>query len=72
MIEGQPENSAASTQSLQEKQEEILIANILEHVPGWSEAVQASEQLEIRRLNGLSNACYKVALKSDVQLPPNC
>ena len=67
MIEGQPENSAASTQSLQEKQEEILIANILEHVPGWSEAVQASEQLEIRRLNGLSNACYKVALKSDVQ-----
>ena len=45
MIEGQtePTPAAVSTQSLEEKQQEALIANILEHVPGWSEAVQASD-----------------------------
>lgn len=48
------------------EREEAIIANILEHVQGWSDAVQAPEQVEIKLLNGLSNACYKVALRSDV------
>ena len=48
MIEGQtmeqtPAAASTQQQSLQDKQQEVLIANILEHVPGWSEAVQASD-----------------------------
>jgi len=75
MIQGGQEeinsNQAAESQEKGER-EEVIISNILEHVQGWSDAVQAPEQVEIKLLNGLSNACYKVALKGDVQLPPNC
>ena len=81
MIEGVPQvrgDETNSTNSVEQallsqqkdiqepNEEEVIIANILQYVPGWSDAVQASEQLEIKRLNGLSNACFKVALKNDV------
>ena len=39
-----------------------------EHIPEWGRVLTSLDQLEIRRLSGLSNACYKVALKSDVHL----
>lgn len=51
---------------------ELIIARVYEHVPGWAQAVQEPEQVEISKLNGLSNACYKVSLKSDVETAPNC
>ena len=70
----QEEQASTATQEVKTRGEtdEVIIANILQHVPGWSEAVQAPEQVEISQLNGLSNACYRVNLKSDVLLPPNC
>ena len=68
----QEEPNAAAAFVEKGERDEVIIANILEHVAGWSETVQEPEQIEISRLSGLSNACYKVSLKSSIQLPPNC
>jgi len=63
MIEGQETNTAAVASFERGEKSEVIIARICEHVPGWAEAVQGPEQVEIRKLSGLSNACYKVSLK---------
>ena len=70
----QNQASAAATEPVKTRGEtdEVIIANILENVPGWSDAVQAPEHVSISKLSGLSNACYRVALNGDVTLPPNC
>jgi len=39
-----------------------IYTNMKEHVPEWS-SLTSVDQLEIRRLSGLSNACYKVTYK---------
>ena len=74
MIHQAEEQASAATEQpkIRGETDEVIIANILQQVPGWSDAVQAPEQVEISQLSGLSNACYRVALKSDVLLPPNC
>ena len=40
---------------------DVILANIKKHVPSWLEATLA--QLDIRRMNGLSNACYRVTFR---------
>ena len=47
---------------------EVILARIQERVPAWATAVTSLEQTDIRKLSGLSNACYKVAVKEEVQL----
>ena len=37
---------------------ETILAHVKEHIPDWAPATL--DQVEIRRLSGLSNACYKV------------
>lgn len=39
-----------------------MFARIKAHVKGWS-AISAADQLEFKRLSGLSNACYRVSPK---------
>ena len=72
MIEGELPSQVAAESEERGEREEVIIANVLEHVAGWSDVVQAPEHVEIKLLNGLSNACYRVCLKDDVHLPPNC
>ena len=50
------------------EQPELVLARIKEHVPQWASCVQGLEQVEIKKMSGLSNACYRVALKDAVQL----
>ena len=45
---------------------EIILERVKQHVPAWSE-VDLSE-VAIRRLSGLSNACYRVELKQGVHV----
>lgn len=45
---------------------EVILARIKEHVPGWIQ-VQISD-ISVTKLSGLSNACYKVALRTDFPL----
>ena len=45
---------------------EVVLARIREHVPQWAQADVALEQVEIKKMSGLSNACYRVALKDEV------
>lgn len=40
-----------------------IYANILEHVPEWK--VLSMDDIEVRRLNGNSNAVFKVSIKND-------
>ena len=48
---------------------EVIFDNIKKHMPSWAEAVHDPlDQLEIKKLNGLSNSCYKVALDKRVKL----
>ena len=48
---------------------EVIFNNIKKHMPSWAEAVHDPlDQLEIKKLNGLSNSCYKVALDKRVKL----
>lgn len=47
---------------------EVVLANIKEHISAWAESIQSLDQVDIKKMSGLSNACYKVALKADVQL----
>ena len=48
---------------------DVILARLRDCFPSWAQEVQSLEQVEISRLNGLSNACYKVELKPEVQLP---
>lgn len=70
MLQQEETNAAAAFVEKGEK-DEVIIAHIYENLPAWAEVVQDPEQIEIRQLSGLSNACYRVALKSDVELPLN-
>ena len=45
----------------------MIVARVREHVGAWAEVESA--QVRIKRLSGLSNACYRVKLQDDVQLP---
>jgi len=45
---------------------EVVLARIKEHVPAWTQAVQSLDQVEIKKMSGLSNACYRVGLKDEV------
>lgn len=47
---------------------EVVLARIKECFTSWNDAVSSLDQVEIRKLSGLSNACYKVALKPEVVL----
>ena len=51
--------------------EEAMLAHIHEHVPGWAH-VTSADQLEFKRLSGLSNACFRVQAKdASLELTPN-
>ena len=41
----------------------IILANIIRNIPTWSQSNPSLDLVEISRLSGLSNACYRVALK---------
>ena len=47
---------------------EVIYQRVLEHVPEWARAVTSIDQIAIRRLSGLSNACYRVALRHEIVL----
>ena len=47
---------------------EVILANIKKHVRAWDQGVQTLNDIKISRLNGLSNACYRVELQDWVSL----
>ena len=36
---------------------------VLKHVKPWQKYISSIDQVEIKKLNGLSNACYQVSIK---------
>ena len=44
-----------------DEQPDVILTNIKRHMPSWREATLA--QLEIRRMNSFSNACYQVTFQ---------
>ena len=47
----------------------MILENIKKHLPSWAEAVNdINDQLEIKKLSGMSNSCYKVKLDKRVKL----
>ena len=51
-----------------QKRNTIIFENIIKHVSEWKECLSGPNDLEITKLNGMSNACYKVQIKKDVIL----
>ena len=47
---------------------EVVIARIGKQFTDWRQTVHSLDQVEILRLNGLSNACYRVKLNDNVVL----
>ena len=47
---------------------ETVIARIGKQFTDWRQSVNSLDQVEILRLNGLSNACYRVKLNDNVVL----
>ena len=47
---------------------ELILERAKQCFTSWQNSVHSLDQVEIRRLNGMSNAVYKVALKSEVTL----
>ena len=41
---------------------------MIKHVPAWAGRVNSLDDIEIKLLNGLSNSCYKVNLKSHIEI----
>ena len=47
----------------------MIFENIKKHLPSWAEAVKdIYDQLEIKKLSGMSNSCYMVKLDKRVKL----
>jgi hypothetical protein len=57
------------TESPSGERPQVIFDRIKEHIPEWGRLLTELDQLDIKRLSGLSNACYKVALKESVALP---
>lgn len=64
------DNTSGSSDSDHYKGEQsvndLIFNRICSHIPDWSSALKTSEDLNIKRLNGLSNACYRVSIKDEV------
>ena len=41
---------------------DVILAHIKEQVPSWA-PITSVDQLEIKKMSGLSNACYRVHIK---------
>ena len=41
---------------------DVILAHIKEHLPSWA-PISSVDQLEIKKMSGLSNACYRVHVK---------
>lgn len=46
--------------------ERSIVNNILHHIDSWSHLVASKEDVIITRLNGMSNAVYKVELRPEL------
>lgn len=44
--------------------EEVILERVKQNVESWRNANLTLDMVKIRRLSGLSNACYKVEIKS--------
>ena len=47
---------------------EVILENIRKHVPAWAQAVDSLKDIKIKKMNGLSNSCYKVELKDNIEM----
>lgn len=56
-----PKKREKGEPSDQLKQE--MFDNIMEHVPQWRAILQSVQDLKFKRLNGNSNACFKVSIR---------
>lgn len=63
------ENIPASAAIERGEHPSIILQRVKENYPAWDQTMIGEHQVEIKRLNGLSNACYKVSLRDEVQLP---
>lgn len=54
------------------EKDDLILKRICEHVPSWASLNPSLDQVEIKRLSGLSNACYRVALKNEKETNHPC
>jgi len=53
------------------EKDELILQRICEQVSTWQQLNLTLDQVEIKRLSGLSNACYRVALKNNKICDPS-
>ena len=53
---------------MERQQNQIIFDRLTQHVPQWKQSLEDQDDLIIKRLSGLSNACFRVKIKDDVAL----
>ena len=48
------------------EQDDLILQRISDAIPSWSQENLTLDQVEIKRLSGLSNACYRVSIKKEM------
>ena len=46
---------------------QLIFDRITQHIPQWKETLVSVDELTIRRLSGLSNACFRVQIKEGIK-----
>lgn len=54
--------------SEEEQEQELMFKHIMEHVPSMKAILKSHKDLKFKRLNGNSNACFKVSIKDGLYL----
>ena len=59
------ENSGEQTKEASEDFK-LIFERIVNHIPSWKQSLRSVEDLYIKRLSGLSNACFRVTIKDEI------
>jgi len=63
---GNDTNSSFTAQSWPNEEYLKIFSHLIEHIPAWKLLIKTQDDLEIKRLTGNSNACFKVELKAHI------
>ena len=47
-------------------EKDVIFEHLMMHIEEWKPIIKSADDLIIRRLSGLSNACYKVTIKPEI------
>ena len=65
-IENDDTSSSNTTAWWPNEEHGKIFTHLIEHIPEWKQLIKTPDDLNLKRLNGNSNACFKVELKDHI------